>query len=104
VKDPERFGVAEVDGENVISIEEKPQAPKSSLAVTGIYFYDSRVFDIIKGLKPSGRNEYEITDVNNFYIRNAQMGWSRMDGWWSDAGTFESLGNVQKLVSESPPK
>ena len=104
VKDPQRFGVAEVKGDKVISIEEKPRKPKSDLAVTGIYFYDGEVFDIIRTLKPSGRGELEITDVNNEYIRRGIMGWSRMDGWWSDAGTFESLSHVQKLVEDNPPK
>jgi glucose-1-phosphate thymidylyltransferase len=104
VKDPQRFGVAKVKGDKVISIEEKPKNPKSDLAVTGIYFYDGEVFNIIRTLKPSGRGELEITDVNNEYIRRGIMGWSRMDGWWSDAGTFESLSHVQKLVEENPPK
>ena len=104
VKDPQRFGVAEVKGDKVVSIEEKPKNPKSDLAVTGIYFYDGEVFDIIRTLKPSGRGELEITDVNNEYIRRGIMGWSRMDGWWSDAGTFESLSHVQKLVEDNPPK
>jgi glucose-1-phosphate thymidylyltransferase len=104
VKDPQRFGVAEVKGDKVISIEEKPKNPKSDLAVTGIYFYDGEVFDIVRTLKPSGRGELEITDVNNEYIRRGIMSWSRMDGWWSDAGTFESLAHVQKLVEDHPPK
>jgi glucose-1-phosphate thymidylyltransferase len=104
VQDPQRFGVAEVKGDKVISIEEKPKIPKSDLAVTGIYFYDGEVFDIIRTLKPSGRGELEITDVNNEYIRRGIMSWSRMDGWWSDAGTFESLSYVQKLVEDNPPK
>ena len=104
VKDPQRFGVAEVKGDKVVSIEEKPKNPKSDLAVTGIYFYDGEVFDIIRTLKPSGRGELEITDVNNEYIRRGIMSWSRMDGWWSDAGTFESLSHVQKLVEDNPPK
>ncbi|MCX6983601.1 MAG: sugar phosphate nucleotidyltransferase [Lentisphaerae bacterium] len=104
VRDPQRFGVAEVKGDKVISIEEKPKKPKSDLAVTGIYFYDGEVFDIIRTLRPSGRGELEITDVNNEYIRRGIMGWSRMDGWWSDAGTFESLSHVQKLVEDNPPK
>ena len=104
VKDPQRFGVAEVKGDKVISIVEKPKNPKSDLAVTGIYFYDGEVFDIIRTLKPSGRGELEITDVNNEYIRRGIMGWSSMTGWWSDAGTFESLSHVQKLVEDNPPK
>ncbi len=104
VKDPQRFGVAEVKGDKVVSIEEKPKNPKSDLAVTGIYFYDGEVYDIIRTLKPSARGELEITDVNNEYIKRGIMTWSRMDGWWSDAGTFESLSFVQKLVEEKPPR
>lgn len=104
VHDPQRFGVADVDGDKVLSIEEKPKDPKSDLAVTGIYFYDSCVYDIIKTLKPSGRGELEITDVNNEYIRQGNMYWGKMNGWWSDAGTFESLTYVQGLVNENPPE
>ncbi len=104
VHDPERFGVAEVDGDRVASIEEKPDVPKSNMAVTGVYFLDGNVYSIIKTLKPSARGEYEITDVNNAYINAGKMGWSKMDGWWSDAGTFESLAKVQQLVEEAPPK
>ena len=104
VHDPERFGVAEVECSKVVSIEEKPKVPKSNLAVAGVYFYDGGVYDIIKTLKPSGRGEYEISDVNNHYIKSGKMTWSSMQGWWSDAGTFESLAKVQKLVEEAPPK
>ena len=104
VDDPQRFGVAEVTGDKVVEIEEKPSAPKSHLAVTGIYMYDGGVYDIIRTLKPSGRGELEITDVNNEYIRRGVMGWDLMEGWWSDAGTFESLAKVQQLVLESPPQ
>jgi glucose-1-phosphate thymidylyltransferase len=104
VQDPQRFGVAEVKGDKVLSIVEKPKNPKSDLAVTGIYFYDGDVFNIIRTLKPSGRGELEITDVNNEYIRKGIMSWSSMSGWWSDAGTFESLSHVQKLVEDNPPK
>jgi len=104
VGDPKRFGVAEVKGDKIISIEEKPAKPKSRLAVTGVYFYDSKVYSIIRKLKPSARNELEITDVNNHYVKISSMMWSAMNGWWSDAGTFESLSNVQKLVEEKPPK
>lgn len=103
VADPHRFGVAEISGDKVISIEEKPANPKSDLAVTGIYFYDGTVYDIIRTLKPSRRGELEITDVNNEYIRRGTLTWGRMDGWWSDAGTFDSLAKVQKLVEERPP-
>ncbi len=104
VSDPHRFGVAEIGGEKVISIEEKPTHPKTNLAVTGIYFYDNRVYDIIRKLQPSERGEYEISDVNNHYIAMQQMSFSRMQGWWSDAGTFESLARVQSLVMEAPPQ
>lgn len=96
VHDPQRYGVAELEGEKVISIEEKPDHPKSNYAVTGIYFYDSSVFECIKTLKPSGRGELEITDVNNFYIQQGKMTSSVLEGWWTDAGTPESY----KLANE----
>jgi glucose-1-phosphate thymidylyltransferase len=98
VEDPERYGVAELDGDNVISIDEKPQEPKSNFAVTGIYFYDNNVFECIKTLKPSGRGELEITDVNNFYIKQGQMKSSVLEGWWTDAGTPDSYKHANKLV------
>lgn len=104
VPDPQRFGVAEVAGSKVVSIEEKPKQPKSDYAVTGIYFYDSTVFEIIKTLKPSGRGELEVTDLNNAYIAKGQLGYDILDGWWSDAGTFESLNKVNELVIKEPPK
>jgi len=104
VSRPNRFGVAEVDGDRVVSIEEKPRRPKSSYAVTGIYFYDAAVFDIIKGLKPSARGELEITDVNNAYMEKGQLAYDILDGWWSDAGTFESLSMVSELVIKEPPR
>lgn len=100
VSDPERFGVAEIRDGNVIGIEEKPKKPKSRYAVTGIYMYDSRVFEIIKGLKPSDRGELEITDVNNAYIRRNEMTFDILEGWWTDAGTFESLFRANYLVAE----
>jgi glucose-1-phosphate thymidylyltransferase len=100
VHDPERFGVAELKGERVLSIEEKPRKPKSNLAVIGIYLYDARVFDIIKTLEPSDRGELEITDVNNWYIRDGSMTYEVLDGWWTDAGTFESLLRAANLVAE----
>ncbi len=103
VDDPERFGVAEVDGDRVLSIEEKPRRPKSRIAVTGIYFYDAGVFEIIRTCNPSARGELEITDVNNAYIRRGAMRFDRMRGWWSDAGTFASLAHVNRLVAERPP-
>ncbi|MBN2380722.1 NTP transferase domain-containing protein [candidate division WOR-3 bacterium] len=109
VKDAHRFGVACVQGKNIIKIVEKPAKPESNLAVTGIYFYDKRVFEIIDGLSPSARNEFEITDVNNTYIRWAQMRWAKLPGWWTDAGTFESLHRATELVRKVrtrsiPPK
>ncbi len=104
VNDPERFGVAELDGDRVISIEEKPRKPKSNYIVTGIYMYDRQVFDIIKTLKPSGRGEMEITDVNNAYIRRGQMSFEILKGWWTDAGTFDSLLKANLLVSRDTRK
>ncbi|MBI1861669.1 MAG: NTP transferase domain-containing protein [Deltaproteobacteria bacterium] len=91
VADPQRYGVAEVAGGKIIGIEEKPKKPKSSLAVTGIYFYDPEVFHVVKTLKPSHRNELEITDVNNAYIQKGEMTFETLKGVWTDAGTFESL-------------
>ncbi|MBI3132578.1 MAG: NTP transferase domain-containing protein [Acidobacteria bacterium] len=104
VTDPQRFGVAELAGDKVVSIEEKPKDPKSDLAVTGIYFYDATVFDIIRTVKPSGRGEMEITDVNNAYIQRGQMTAGRFKGWWTDAGTFPSLAHANELaLHESAP-
>jgi glucose-1-phosphate thymidylyltransferase len=101
VSDPQRFGVPELDGRRVLRIEEKPLQPKSEYAVIGIYMYDARVFEIIRTLKPSGRGELEITDVNNAYIERDEMTWDELEGWWSDAGTFESLLNASNLVAET---
>jgi glucose-1-phosphate thymidylyltransferase len=101
VHDPNRFGVPELDGEKVVQIEEKPENPKSDFAVIGIYFYDATVFDIIKTLEPSQRGELEITDVNNHYINRNEMSWNELDGWWTDAGTFESLLHATNLVAET---
>ena len=101
VPDPERFGVPVFEGEKVVKIEEKPKVPKSSYAVTGIYFYDTRVFEIIKTLKPSERGELEITDVNNWYISRGEMTWHELEGWWTDAGTFHSLLKASNLVAET---
>ena len=101
VPDPERFGVPELDGRRVLRIEEKPSQPRSQFAVIGIYMYDARVFEIIKTLRPSGRGELEITDVNNAYIERGEMTWEELDGWWTDAGTFESLLNASNLVAKT---
>jgi len=84
-----------------MKIEEKPKKPRSPYAVTGIYFYDARVFEIIKTLKPSGRGELEITDVNNAYINDGQLAWDVLEGWWTDAGTIESLHRASQLVAKT---
>jgi glucose-1-phosphate thymidylyltransferase len=99
VPDPERFGVPELVGDKIVNIEEKPLAPKSTYAVTGVYFYDGRVFDIIGSLKPSTRNEFEITDVNNAYIASDDLYYDVLEGWWTDAGQFESLHLASNLVA-----
>lgn len=101
VQDAERFGVAEMRGDKIVSIEEKPVRPKSNYAVTGIYMYDGTVFDKVNKLIPSDRNELEITDVNNFYIREGSMTYDFLDGWWTDAGTFESLLRAANLVAQT---
>jgi glucose-1-phosphate thymidylyltransferase len=101
VDDAERFGVPEINGDKVLRIEEKPKVPKSDYAVIGIYFYESTVFDVIKTLVPSDRGELEITDVNNYYIDRGEMTWAELDGWWTDAGTFESLQRASNLVAET---
>jgi glucose-1-phosphate thymidylyltransferase len=101
VPDPERFGVPELDGRQVVRIEEKPSIPKSKYAVIGIYMYDGEVYDIIRTLVPSGRGELEITDVNNAYIARNQMTWEELEGWWTDAGTFESLLRASTLVADT---
>ena len=98
VPDPQRYGVAEVDGTRVVRIVEKPKQPKSDLAVVGIYFYDAEVFGVIRTLKPSARGELEITDVNNHYLRAGTLRCDRLTGWWTDAGTFESLHAANELV------
>ena len=98
VSDPHRFGVAEVVGDRVIGIQEKPKEPKSNLSVTGIYFYDDQVFDIIREQKPSGRGEMEITDVNSAYIHLGQLTFGTFSGWWSDAGTYPSLARASELA------
>lgn len=98
VHDPDRFGVPELEGDRVLNIEEKPQNPKSPYAVTGLYLYDSSVFEIIQGLKPSDRGELEITDVNNHYLQKSQLRAVFVDGNWTDAGTFESLYEASTLA------
>ena len=103
VHDAERFGVAEVSGDHIAGIEEKPRHPKSNYAVTGIYMYDATVFDKIRTLVPSGRGELEITDVNNAYIAEGSMTFSYLEGWWTDAGTFDSLLRAANLVAKKQP-
>ncbi len=100
VEKPERFGVAEINNERIIHIQEKPKKPKSCYVVTGVYMYDSSVFDIIRELKPSERGELEITDVNNTYIQRGEMTFHILTGWWTDAGTFESLFRANCLIAE----
>jgi glucose-1-phosphate thymidylyltransferase len=104
VQDAERFGVAEVAGGKIVGIEEKPQHPKSNYAVTGIYMYDPTVFEKIRTLVPSNRGELEITDVNNAYIGEGSMSFSFLDGWWTDAGTFDSLLRAANLVAQMAAK
>ena len=101
VPDPQRFGVPRVEGNRVLEIIEKPANPPSPYAVVGAYIYDSRVFEIIEGLEPSARGELEITDVNNAYISWGEMRYGILDGWWTDAGTFESLLQANQLVAAS---
>jgi glucose-1-phosphate thymidylyltransferase len=100
VPDPHRFGVAEIKGSKVVKIEEKPKKPKSNYAVIGIYMFDNKVFDIIRPLKPSARGELEITDVNNRYIEQGTMTYEVLKGWWTDAGTFDSLLKANNLVAQ----
>lgn len=101
VQRPERFGVASCKDHKITAIIEKPQAPVSNLAVTGIYFYDEQVFSFIDQLSPSARNELEITDVNNFYLKQNQLEFDLMQGWWTDAGTFSSLQHANQLMASS---
>jgi glucose-1-phosphate thymidylyltransferase len=101
VPNPQRFGVPVFDGDRILRIEEKPENPRSPFAVTGIYFYDSTVFERINELKPSRRGELEITDVNNSYLRDGSLTYSILEGWWTDAGTFESLRAATNLVAET---
>jgi glucose-1-phosphate thymidylyltransferase len=101
VPDPQRFGVPELKGDRIARIEEKPKNPKSQYAVIGIYLFDQEVFNTIKTLKPSDRGELEITDVNNRYIEKGLMTWDILEGWWTDAGTFESLLHANQLVAQT---
>ena len=101
VPDAQRFGVAEIQGDHVMGIEEKPQSPRSNYAVIGVYLYDFSVFQKIRRLKPSGRGELEITDVNNFYVEEGTLTYDILDGWWTDAGTFESLLRANNLVAQT---
>ena len=101
VPDPQRFGVPVMNGRTILRIEEKPEVPKSEYAVTGVYMYDAGVFDIIRGLAPSARGELEITDVNNAYIERGLMTWEELSGWWTDAGTFDSLLYASNLVART---
>ncbi len=101
VPDPERFGVPVFRGRRIVAIEEKPRRPKSQYAVTGIYMYDARVFDVIRTLKPSRRGELEITDVNNWYLRRGELSYEMLRGWWTDAGTFDALHRAGNLVARS---
>jgi glucose-1-phosphate thymidylyltransferase len=101
VENPHRFGVARVDPEGrVLEILEKPKDPPSNLIVTGIYMYDAEVFEIVRTLKPSGRGELEITDVNNAYLRKGTLEYDVLEGWWTDAGTFESIAEASRLIEE----
>lgn len=100
VPDPKRYGVPELEGDRIVSIEEKPSSPKSQYAVTGIYMFDAKVFDIIRTLKPSGRGELEITDVNNAYIASNELMYDVLQGWWTDAGTHVSLTHANELAKD----
>ena len=104
VQDAERFGVAEIQGDHIVGIEEKPAIPKSNYAVTGIYMYDETVFEKTRQLKPSARGELEITDVNNAYIQEGAMSFGYLEGWWTDAGTFDSLMRAANLVYQTRQK
>jgi glucose-1-phosphate thymidylyltransferase len=100
VEDPQRFGVATIEGERITKIVEKPAQPESNLAVVGVYMYDNTVFDVISTLKPSGRGELEISDVNQHYVEQGRVSYSVLSGWWTDAGTFESLAQANLLVGD----
>jgi glucose-1-phosphate thymidylyltransferase len=100
VPDAQRFGVPVFEGDRIVRIEEKPKEPKSPYAVIGLYMYDPRVFELIHTLRPSARGELEITDVNNLYLASGQLGYSLLEGWWTDAGTFDSLLRANNLVAQ----
>jgi glucose-1-phosphate thymidylyltransferase len=104
VEDPTRFGIALVEGDSILNIEEKPKQPKSNFAVTGLYFYNNKVWNIIDSLKPSARGELEISDVNNWYIKNSELKYKLLDGYWSDAGTVESLDRATRHMSNYETK
>jgi glucose-1-phosphate thymidylyltransferase len=103
VPDPGRYGVAQLQGKRVVSIEEKPKKPKSELAVIGVYIYPADVFEVIRTLKPSARGELEITDVNSYYLGQGRLGYTILEGYWTDAGTLDSLAYANQLVREQPP-
>jgi glucose-1-phosphate thymidylyltransferase len=103
VPDPGRYGVAELKGRRVVGIEEKPAHPKSDFAVVGVYVYPADVFDAIKTLRPSRRGELEITDVNRWYLERGRLGCSMLEGYWTDAGTLESLAHANDLARQDPP-
>jgi glucose-1-phosphate thymidylyltransferase len=104
VPDPQRYGVAEIQGNRILSIEEKPAKPKSEYAVAGIYLYPPDVFDVVRTLRPSARGELEITDVNRHYLEQKRLGFTHLNGYWTDAGTLESLAHANKLVGEKFPE
>jgi glucose-1-phosphate thymidylyltransferase len=104
VHDPARYGVAELQGWRLASIEEKPARPKSDYAVVGVYIYPSDVFDVIKALKPSRRGELEITDVNRYYLERQRLGYTILPGYWTDAGTLDSLAHANDVVRQTPPR
>lgn len=104
VSDPQRYGVAEVRGQAIVGIEEKPKNPKSDFAVAGIYLYPPDVYNVVKKLKPSARGELEITDVNRWYLEQGRLGSSVLQGYWTDAGTLESLAHANQLVNARMPQ
>jgi glucose-1-phosphate thymidylyltransferase len=104
VHDPGRYGVAELRGDRIVGIEEKPKQPKSDYAVAGIYVYPPSVFEVIRTLRPSARGELEITDVNRHYLEQGRLGYTMLEGYWTDAGTLESLAVANQLATEQPPR